>query len=108
MKSEIRFLKTLERIPGHGTFQILLLGKSQLTNHSETKDYLSYMKYLAPRWPHLQVLVDFMEVGTIPTRWCRFPEEKEYRDQSPRYTYPREESCVCLRSANITTIAEFF
>ncbi|KAG5657969.1 hypothetical protein KAF25_006920 [Fusarium avenaceum] len=58
----------------------------------ETKDYLSYVKYMAPRWPHLQVLVDFMEVGTIPTRWCRFPEEKGYRDQSPRYTYPREES----------------
>lgn len=64
------------------------------TKHSKSNDYLSYVKYLTPSWPHLQLLVDFMEVGTIPTRWCKFPEEKKYRDQIPQYTYLDEEGSI--------------
>lgn len=32
--------------------------------------YLKYIKdRLVRRWPHLQLLVDFMDVGTTPVRW---------------------------------------
>lgn len=31
--------------------------------------YLEYLKLLSSKWPHLQLLADFMEVGTTPVRW---------------------------------------
>ncbi|OBS17566.1 hypothetical protein FPOA_11972 [Fusarium poae] len=52
----------------------------------DLKNYLSYVKSLVPRWPQLELLADFMEVGTIPTRWCIFPGERQENQQ--RYTYP--------------------
>ncbi|KAJ3548371.1 hypothetical protein NM208_g1030 [Fusarium decemcellulare] len=40
------------------------------------------------QWPQLELLADFMEVGTIPTRWCIFPGEQKQNGQRQRYTYP--------------------
>lgn len=31
--------------------------------------YLEYVNGLSKKWPHLQFLSDFMEVGTHPLRW---------------------------------------
>lgn len=31
--------------------------------------YLEYVNALSSKWPHLQFLSDFMEVGTHPLRW---------------------------------------
>lgn len=31
--------------------------------------YLTRIKQLVDRWPHLQLLADFMDVGTSPLRW---------------------------------------
>ena len=66
-------------------------------------EYLTYVKSLAGTWPQLQLLVDFMEVGTIPTRWCTFPGEVPVKNQKPRYVYgdtiPGELSPV-LQSSN--------
>lgn len=41
-----------------------------------------------PQWPQLELLADFMEVGTIPTRWCVFPGEEKVPDAPDRYVYP--------------------
>ncbi|KAF4463682.1 hypothetical protein FALBO_9496 [Fusarium albosuccineum] len=50
--------------------------------------YLAYVKRLATTWPELQLLADFMEIGTVPMRWCIFPGEQEPpRGVRRRYTY---------------------
>ncbi|KAI1485043.1 hypothetical protein F5X96DRAFT_661685 [Biscogniauxia mediterranea] len=33
------------------------------------KPYQSHVKQLSAKWPHLRLLLDFMEVGTSPMRW---------------------------------------
>ncbi|KAF5569395.1 hypothetical protein FPHYL_2211 [Fusarium phyllophilum] len=53
--------------------------------------YLGYVKSLSKSWPQLELLYDFMEVGTIPTRWCIFPREEKDKNKKPRYTYPEAE-----------------
>ncbi|KAF4443222.1 hypothetical protein F53441_11531 [Fusarium austroafricanum] len=50
--------------------------------------YLSYVKSLSSRWPQLELVADFMEVGTIPTSWCIFPGEEKDKDAPSRYAYP--------------------
>ncbi|KAF4414595.1 hypothetical protein F53441_14730, partial [Fusarium austroafricanum] len=40
-------------------------------------------------WPQLELLKDFMRVGTIPTRWKIFPGENDVFD-TQRYTYVRD------------------
>jgi hypothetical protein len=85
-KSERKLAKLFSRIIGNGRFRTYHLGDTCLTSNSELKNYLSYVKSLVPRWPQLELLADFMEVGTIPTRWCIFPGERQENQQ--RYTYP--------------------
>lgn len=31
--------------------------------------YLTHVKRLVRQWPHLELLADFMDVGTTPVRW---------------------------------------
>ncbi|KAK2684512.1 hypothetical protein QWA68_016719 [Fusarium oxysporum] len=50
-------------------------------------EYLAYVRSLVGAWPELQLLVDFMNVGTIPTRWCHFPGEQQPKKGRPRYVY---------------------
>ncbi|KAF5625587.1 hypothetical protein F52700_8952 [Fusarium sp. NRRL 52700] len=49
--------------------------------------YFNYVKSLSKRWPQLELLHDFMEVGTVPTRWCIFPGEEKEKKEQRRYTY---------------------
>ncbi|GKU07308.1 unnamed protein product [Fusarium langsethiae] len=49
-------------------------------------EYLNYVNDLIPSWPQLELLADFMGVGTIPTRWQMFPGENDLSDIQ-RYTY---------------------
>ncbi|KAJ4393737.1 hypothetical protein N0V93_002952 [Gnomoniopsis smithogilvyi] len=55
-----------------------------LDNAPKPGPYLSYVKALVRNWPHLQLLVDFMDVGTTPVRWNPgipggLPEDKKAR-----------------------------
>ncbi|KAM5343844.1 hypothetical protein ACJ41O_012381 [Fusarium nematophilum] len=50
-------------------------------------EYLAYVRGLVQAWPELQLLVDFMNVGTIPTRWCNLPGEQQPKKGRPRYVY---------------------
>ena len=43
----------------------------------EPYPYLQHVKGLVKGWPQLQLLVDFMEVGTVPDRWGKIPGEPE-------------------------------
>lgn len=36
---------------------------------NEGRPYLAHVKSLAPLWPPLRLLADFMEIGTTPLRW---------------------------------------
>ncbi|KAL2679221.1 hypothetical protein Neosp_009988 [[Neocosmospora] mangrovei] len=62
-------------------------GRYWIEENKPEGEYLAYVKSLAGTWPQLQLLVDFMEVGTIPTRWCTFPGEVPVKNQKPRYVY---------------------
>ncbi|CAN8098352.1 unnamed protein product [Discula destructiva] len=51
--------------------------------------YLEHVKSLVTHWPHLQLLVDFMDVGTTPVRWNSsipggYPEDNKLRDTERR------------------------
>ncbi|KAM0420455.1 hypothetical protein ACHAPT_011747 [Fusarium lateritium] len=73
-------------------------------------EYLSYVKSLVGTWPQLQLLVDFMEVGTIPTRWCTFPGEQPQKNQKPRYIYGdtidelRREQALRAKAMNVALL----
>lgn len=59
--------------------------------------YLAHVKSLVLHWPHLQLLVDFMDVGTTPVRWQAsvpggYPENREKRGESRR-TRPQSHGC---------------
>ncbi|KAI0596657.1 hypothetical protein F4775DRAFT_289491 [Biscogniauxia sp. FL1348] len=41
------------------------------------KPYQGHVKCLSEEWPHLRLLLDFMEVGTSPMRWKKDPSEEE-------------------------------
>ncbi|KAF4338670.1 hypothetical protein FBEOM_7438 [Fusarium beomiforme] len=56
---------------------------------SYSAPYLNYVKSLSKRWPQLELLADFMEVGTVPTRWCIFPGEEKDKTEDLRFTYSR-------------------
>ncbi|KAF5007570.1 hypothetical protein FDECE_6101 [Fusarium decemcellulare] len=64
------------------------LGDHHWGDQSQQGSYLAYVKTLTPRWPQLELLADFMEVGTVPTRWCIFPGEEEDKNAASRYVYP--------------------
>ncbi|RKL40420.1 hypothetical protein BFJ70_g5649 [Fusarium oxysporum] len=65
-----------------------LLGDQDWKGPTEQGPYLEYVKSLSKRWPQLELLNDFMEVGTVPTRWRIFPGEEKDKNEKPRYTYP--------------------
>ncbi|KAF5637073.1 hypothetical protein F25303_8013 [Fusarium sp. NRRL 25303] len=54
---------------------------------TERGPYLKYVESLLMRWPQLELLHDFMEVGTVPTRWCIFPGEEKEKNEQRRYVY---------------------
>lgn len=89
---------------GYQSHIITLLIDNYSTDRAEG-EYLTYVKSLAGTWPQLQLLVDFMEVGTIPTRWCTFPGEVPVKNQKPRYVYgdtiPGELSPVFQSSSHV-------
>ncbi|KAH7253744.1 uncharacterized protein BKA55DRAFT_538606 [Fusarium redolens] len=64
------------------------LGTEDWIALTEPGSYLNYVKSLSMRWPQLELLSDFMEVGTAPTRWCIFPGEEKDKNEQRRYTYP--------------------
>ncbi|KAF5641720.1 uncharacterized protein FTJAE_3979 [Fusarium tjaetaba] len=66
------------------------LGDDNWEGPKERGPYLKYVKSLSKRWPQLELLHDFMEVGTVPTRWCIFPGEEKENNEQRRYTYPRD------------------
>ncbi|KAI0102581.1 hypothetical protein GGR51DRAFT_550436 [Nemania sp. FL0031] len=49
--------------------------------------YLRYLQIVSSGWPQLRPLVDFMEVGTDPSRWRNFFGN----DKKNAYTYPDSE-----------------
>ncbi|KAF5690911.1 hypothetical protein FCIRC_642 [Fusarium circinatum] len=63
------------------------LGDENWEGPTERGPYLNYVKSLSKRWPQLELLHDFMEVGTLPTRWCIFPGEEKEKNKQRRYTY---------------------
>ncbi|KAF5714848.1 hypothetical protein FMUND_7229 [Fusarium mundagurra] len=63
------------------------LGDENWEGPEERGPYLNYVESLSKRWPQLELLHDFMEVGTVPTRWCIFPGEEKEKNQQRRYTY---------------------
>ncbi|KAF4434894.1 hypothetical protein FACUT_7554 [Fusarium acutatum] len=63
------------------------LGDKNWEGPREPGPYLMYVKSLLKRWPQLELLHDFMEVGTVPTRWCIFPGEENEKNEQRRYTY---------------------
>ncbi|KAF5595108.1 hypothetical protein FPCIR_4733 [Fusarium pseudocircinatum] len=63
------------------------LGDENWEGPEEGGPYLNYVKSLSKRWPQLELLHDFMEVGTVPTRWCIFPGEEKEKNEQRRYTY---------------------
>ncbi|KAF5242108.1 hypothetical protein FAUST_3468 [Fusarium austroamericanum] len=62
-------------------------GLGDLNWQNQKGQYLDYVKSLSRRWTQLELLYDFMDVGTIPTRWCIFPGEETDKNEEPRYTY---------------------
>ena len=46
--------------------------------------YLEFVREISSEWPHLRRLADFMEIGTIPTRW----QDYYGVDRNNAYTYP--------------------
>ncbi|KAI1011911.1 hypothetical protein LB503_004477 [Fusarium chuoi] len=63
------------------------LGDENWEGLAERGPYLKYVEGLLKRWPQLELLHDFMEVGTVPTRWCIFPGEDKGKNEQRRYTY---------------------
>ncbi|KAH7178263.1 hypothetical protein DER46DRAFT_696010 [Fusarium sp. MPI-SDFR-AT-0072] len=63
------------------------LGNENWEGPAKQGPYLEYVKSLSKRWPQLELLHDFMEVGTVPTRWCIFPGEEQEKNEQRRYTY---------------------
>ncbi|PNP82892.1 hypothetical protein FNYG_03770 [Fusarium nygamai] len=63
------------------------LGNENWEGPEERGPYLKYVESLSKRWPQLELLHDFMEVGTVPTRWCIFPGEEKEKNEQRRYTY---------------------
>ncbi|KAI3392038.1 hypothetical protein diail_6312, partial [Diaporthe ilicicola] len=48
--------------------------------------YLTHVKLIAKQWPHLQLLADFMDVGTHPIRWNSkapggYPSNRDERER---------------------------
>lgn len=48
---------------------LYLFGPSFNTAFEIRGPYLTHVKSLTSRWRHLQLLADFMDVGTHPIRW---------------------------------------
>ncbi|RBA20776.1 hypothetical protein FPRO05_08223 [Fusarium proliferatum] len=63
------------------------LGDENWKGPAERGPYLKYVESLMRRWPQLELLHDFMEVGTVPTRWCIFPGEEKMENEPRRYAY---------------------
>ncbi|KAG5754790.1 hypothetical protein H9Q70_002588 [Fusarium xylarioides] len=63
------------------------LGEENWEGPEPPGPYLKYVEGLSKRWPQLELLHDFMEVGTVPTRWCIFPGEENEKNEQRRYTY---------------------
>ncbi|KAF5985553.1 hypothetical protein FCOIX_2047 [Fusarium coicis] len=63
------------------------LGGENWKGPEERGIYLKYVENMSKRWPQLELLHDFMEVGTVPTRWCIFPGEEKEKNEQRRYTY---------------------
>ncbi|KAF4502129.1 hypothetical protein FAGAP_1609 [Fusarium agapanthi] len=63
------------------------LGDENWEGPTERGPYLKYVESLSKRWPQLELLHDFMEVGTVPTRWCIFPGEEKEKDEQRRFIY---------------------
>ncbi|QGI63794.1 hypothetical protein CEK26_007745 [Fusarium fujikuroi] len=63
------------------------LGDENWKGPTERGLYLKYVESLIRKWPQLELLHDFMEVGTVPTRWCIFPGEEKEKNERRRYVY---------------------
>ncbi|KAG4255979.1 hypothetical protein FPRO03_04927 [Fusarium proliferatum] len=63
------------------------LGNENWEGPAERGPYLKYVEGLLKIWPQLELLHDFMEVGTVPTRWCIFPGEEKMENEPRRYAY---------------------
>nr|RBQ98294.1 hypothetical protein FVER53263_11871 [Fusarium verticillioides] len=63
------------------------LGGENWEGPKERGPYLKYVENLSKRWPQLELLHDFMEIGTVPTRWCIFPGEEKEKNEQRRYIY---------------------
>ncbi|KAF5529772.1 hypothetical protein FMEXI_13947 [Fusarium mexicanum] len=63
------------------------LGDGNWEGPTERGPYLKYVESLSKKWPQLELLHDFMEVGTVPTRWCIFPGEEKEKNEQRRFTY---------------------
>ncbi|SPO04179.1 uncharacterized protein DNG_06862 [Cephalotrichum gorgonifer] len=46
--------------------------------------YLAHVKALVPTRPHLLLLADFMEVGTVPIRWCKKDRHGHHKSMTER------------------------
>ncbi|ROW08281.1 hypothetical protein VMCG_03177 [Cytospora schulzeri] len=62
-------------------------------------EYLTYVKLLANQWPHLELLADFMDVGTTPLRWNPkvpggYPADKTTRELMKNQRYGKTNVCV--------------
>ncbi|KUI69788.1 hypothetical protein VM1G_05072 [Cytospora mali] len=62
-------------------------------------DYLTHIQLLKNQWPHLELLADFMDVGTTPTRWNPkvpggYPVDEEERKKERLKRFERTNICV--------------
>ncbi|KAJ0109737.1 hypothetical protein J7T55_004286 [Diaporthe amygdali] len=85
--------------------------------------YLIHVRSLANQWPHLELLADFMDVGTHPIRWNSkapggYPDDPAERDECRRkrmrktnvclLEYPRQGSGVETKTFNDSTDLQEF
>lgn len=74
--------------PRARTLKVESIRVSQITHMSSLRGrYLTHIKGLLKQWPHLQLLADFMDVGTTPVRWNAsvpggYPAENKLRRES--------------------------
>jgi hypothetical protein len=61
--------------------------------YSDPDSYLTHVKNLSTKWPHLQLLADFMEIGTTPLRWPgmrdKIPKNDERKERAGRTNVTR-------------------
>lgn len=63
--------------------------------HTLRERYLTHIKMLSSKWPHLQLLADFMDVGTTPVRWNANVPGGYPVDNKPRGELKLEDLAPC-------------